>query len=64
MKKDFLGGMFKHPNFKDIKNILKGKLGYMPRENIMEYPNSYRPNPIIDLPFIVPTVYFLLRRNF
>ena len=64
MNKNFLGGMFKSPSLRNVKNILKEKLGYMPRENVTDYPKEYNPEIIIGPPFIKPAIYFLLRKNF
>ncbi|MEM5872581.1 MAG: hypothetical protein QXD55_01850 [Candidatus Aenigmatarchaeota archaeon] len=36
-EKNFLGGIFRFPELKELKNKLKEKFGYMPRDKYLDY---------------------------
>jgi hypothetical protein len=58
--KDFLGGIFKWPDLKDLKKKVREKFGYLPREN----PSEYYPEPLIDPPCIPPRYPFPCIRTY
>jgi hypothetical protein len=60
--KDFLGGIFKWPDLRDIKNKIRGKFGYLPRDGTIENPNGYSPRPLVVPPFMPPVIYHMRAR--
>jgi len=54
VNKDFLGGIFKWPSLKELKDKIRGKFGYLPRDDSIEDHEYY---PLNVPPWILPRIY-------
>lgn len=68
VSKNILGGFFKMPSLKDVTSKIRGKLGYLPRDEVNEdlneisgYAGRYPFDPLTDPPKILPRVYPCVR---
>jgi len=52
--KNLLGGIFKRPSLKDLKEKFRWKLGYLPGEDSIKNLDEYFPNPLCIPPKVYP----------
>jgi hypothetical protein len=59
VERNFLGGIFKWPSLKELKDKIRGKFGYLPRDEQIENHEYY---PLNVSPCILPRIYSAIFR--